>query len=116
LVLDSRNGWARGGDSGPAIIPGSPEKSVLFQAVNYEGRQMPPTGKLDLGSIARLREWIELGAPDPREGPEIGMRAIKAQARPQLASNFPLRLHERVRTAIWLPWTSRLTPSQPARR
>ena len=33
LRLDSRHGWMTGGDSGPAIVPGDPEKSRLFKAV-----------------------------------------------------------------------------------
>src|SRR5579872_2919915 len=46
LVLDSRSGWATGGDNGPAIVPGKPVESLLMQAVRYTDLQMPPKGKL----------------------------------------------------------------------
>src|SRR5262249_1866492 len=35
LLLDSREGWLKGGDSGPALVPFSPEKSLLIKAVRY---------------------------------------------------------------------------------
>jgi hypothetical protein len=69
LALDSRSGWEKGGDSGPAIVPGSPEKSRLIEAVRYGNPEleMPPKGKLPANEIALLEEWVKVGAPDPRE-------------------------------------------------
>src|SRR5262249_54260887 len=69
LHLDSREGWMKGGDSGPAIVPGAPEKSLLIEAVRYQSLEMPPQGKLPDPEIAVLEEWIKMGAPDPRTGP-----------------------------------------------
>src|SRR5262245_38466908 len=48
LALDSRGGWAKGGDSGPAIVPGKPDESPLIVAVRYKNAdlQMPPTDRL----------------------------------------------------------------------
>src|SRR3954470_11998011 len=48
LLLDSRAGLLKGGDSGPVVVAGEPEKSLLIQAVRYqtEQLQMPPSGKL----------------------------------------------------------------------
>ena len=48
LLLDSRQGWATGGDSGPAIVPGDVEGSLLLRAVSYEDGdlKMPPKYKL----------------------------------------------------------------------
>jgi hypothetical protein len=69
LHLDSREGWMQGGDSGPAIVPGVPEKSLLIEAVRYQSLEMPPQGKLPEPEIAVLEEWIKAGAPDPRTGP-----------------------------------------------
>jgi hypothetical protein len=68
LRLDSRQGWLTGGDSGPAIVPGKPEESNLFKAVEYEARdfKMPPKGKLPSQSIDAVARWIRLGASDPR--------------------------------------------------
>jgi len=70
LVLDSRDGVLKGGDTGPAIVPGDPEKSLLIKAVRYSDPdlQMPPKGgKLPDNTIADLVAWIKMGAPDPRE-------------------------------------------------
>ena len=68
LRLDSREAWMRGGDSGPAIVPGSPDESLLIRAVAYDDEhlQMPPKGKLDPRSIADLVRWVQRGAFDPR--------------------------------------------------
>lgn len=68
LRLDSREGWAIGGDSGPAIVPGQPGDSLLIQAVRYadEGTAMPPKGKIPAEEIAALTQWVQMGAPDPR--------------------------------------------------
>lgn len=69
LVLDSRAGWQAGGDSGPAVVPGSPEKSHLIEAVHYTNpdMEMPPKAKLPASVITVLEEWVKRGAPDPRE-------------------------------------------------
>ena len=71
LTLDTREGWEKGGDSGPPIVRGKPNESLLIQAVRYEedGPQMPPRekgGKLNESEIAALIEWVRRGAPDPR--------------------------------------------------
>ena len=69
LRLDSREGWRSGGESGPAIIPGEPDKSLLIKAVRYLDKdlQMPPKDqKLSEAQIADLVAWVKMGAPDPR--------------------------------------------------
>ena len=68
LVLDSRQGWFLGGDSGPAIIPGSPESSLIVRAVSYEDSnlKMPPKYRLSEEERSILTEWVKSGAPDPR--------------------------------------------------
>jgi mono/diheme cytochrome c family protein len=71
FMLDTRDGLRQGGDSGPAIVPGHPEKSLLIKAVSYTGKdlQMPPNDqKLADEQIENLRAWIKMGAPDPRAG------------------------------------------------
>ena len=71
LLLDSRNGMRKGGDSGAAIVPGKPDESLLIKAVRYtdDSLKMPPKGKLPAVAIADLEEWIKRGAPDPRDKP-----------------------------------------------
>jgi mono/diheme cytochrome c family protein len=69
LVVDSLDALLAGGDSGPAIVAGQPEKSLLIEAVRYanEDLQMPPKNKkLSEPQIAALTEWIRLGAPWPK--------------------------------------------------
>jgi hypothetical protein len=65
LRLDSRSGLLRGGDTGPALVPGRPEQSRLIQAVRYldVDLRMPPKGKLPAAAVADLTAWIEMGAP-----------------------------------------------------
>lgn len=70
LVLDSRPGWQRGGDSGDAIKPGDPAKSLLLRTMRYEieDLHMPKNGaKLDEQTLADFEHWIRDGAPDPRD-------------------------------------------------
>lgn len=66
LRLDHREGVLQGGDSGPAIVAGNPEASLLMQAVRYQSMEMPPAGRLPERQIELLAEWIRRGAPDPR--------------------------------------------------
>ena len=66
LMLDSRRGWQSGGESGPPIVPGEPEASLILAALRYESFEMPPKGKLPGTVIADFEKWIEMGAPDPR--------------------------------------------------
>lgn len=68
LALDSRSGWVRGGDQGPAIVPGAPEESLLIEAISYTNPelQMPPEGAIPAEELAHLVDWVRRGAPDPR--------------------------------------------------
>jgi hypothetical protein len=68
LALDTRAAWETGGDSGPAIVPGNPDASLLVDAVRYESYEMPPKGKLSDSEIAIFEKWVRMGAPDPRDG------------------------------------------------
>ncbi|MBL9131181.1 MAG: PSD1 domain-containing protein [Verrucomicrobiaceae bacterium] len=69
LTLDSREGILKGGDNGPALIAGDPEKSRLIESVRYKNQdmQMPPKGALPSSEVRLLEEWVQMGAPDPRE-------------------------------------------------
>ena len=64
LRLDSGAAILLGGHSGPSLIPGNPEESLIIQAVRYEdeGLQMPPTGRLSDEAIADLTEWVADGS------------------------------------------------------
>ena len=71
LLLDSRDGWKLGGDSGPAIHPGDPLTSLLMERIQSDSPQtrMPPSNSgpaLTAQQVADLTEWIRRGAYDPR--------------------------------------------------
>jgi hypothetical protein len=67
LLLDSRDGLRKGGDTGPAVVPGKPAESLLIQGLKYAGNtRMPPAGKLPDPVIADFEAWVRMGAPDPR--------------------------------------------------
>ena len=88
LALDTRDALLKGGATGPALIAGDPDKSLLIQAVRYtdEDLQVLPLqdgqgGKLPPEKIAALEEWIRRGAPDPRTGPVTPIALDMARAR-----------------------------------
>jgi hypothetical protein len=77
LRLDSREAVLAGGDSGPALVPGHEEESLIIQAISYSDPdfQMPPKNRLPEREAAALREWVRRGAPDPRAGTNGTVRA-----------------------------------------
>jgi cytochrome c553 len=91
LRLDDRNGALRGGQSGAAIVPGDPEKSLLLLRVSHQDpkRRMPKEGEaLSGGQIADLTAWIKDGAAWPVE--KLPARLGHAEA-----------VYERIRTHHW---------------
>jgi hypothetical protein len=80
FLLDSREGLLKGGNSGPAVVPGHPERSLLVKAIrgSDDDMRMPPKGEL-LASheVADFEAWIRRGAPDPRR-PDTKAVAAKA--------------------------------------
>jgi mono/diheme cytochrome c family protein len=67
LRLDSLDAMLKGGGSGPAIVPGDPDKSLLIQAVRQTGGLKMPMGapKLSADTISTLEQWVKMGAPWP---------------------------------------------------
>ena len=68
--VDSRAAMVKGGDSGPGVVPGNLDESLLMAAVRYEGPEMPPKGKLPAKQVEALAQWIKMGAPWPGGDPE----------------------------------------------
>jgi hypothetical protein len=69
LLLDTREGMLKGGESGkPAIVPGDAEASLLIEAIRYQNEdlQMPPKTRLTGQQVANFIHWINAGAADPR--------------------------------------------------
>lgn len=81
LLLDSTAAIRKGGESGPAVVPGKPGESLLIEAINYDGYEMPPRSKLPAGEIEILTKWVRLGAPLPGTS-----KAMAGKPRP-----FPLQ-------------------------
>jgi len=73
LLLDTRAGVRRGGESGEIVTPGEPAKSLLIQALKYsiDAPAMPPRKQLSAEVIADFEQWIKLGVPDPRDGKSV---------------------------------------------
>ncbi|MGH7201345.1 MAG: DUF1549 domain-containing protein, partial [Planctomycetaceae bacterium] len=137
LRLDDRDGLLKGGDSGPPIVPGKPDESLLIEALRYDSLAMPPDGQLSKTVIADFVKWIELGAPNPREPAvvetppsEIDIaqgrqwwsfqppRRSEAPSNPQSALRTP---HSKLRTPLDAFIVARLeekglSPSPPADR
>jgi len=92
LLLDSRDGARRGGDTGPAVVPGDVDKSLLIETLGYESSiQMPPDGKLPEAIVTDFVKWIKIGAPDPRDGTAtVPKKEIDIEAGRQLWSFQPL--------------------------
>ena len=71
LLLDSRSAIRKGGEQGPAVVPGKPEQSLLLVAIGYQNEdlQMPPDRALPEHTVRAFRDWVAAGAWDPRETP-----------------------------------------------
>jgi mono/diheme cytochrome c family protein len=68
LRLDSRQGLLKGGDTGPALVAGQPDNSLLIKAIRRAGDlKMPPKDKdrLTPAQVDALSAWVRMGAPWP---------------------------------------------------
>lgn len=91
LSLDTREAIRSEGDSGHAVVPGDIEASVLMEAIRYESVEMPPKEQLSESVIADFAKWIEMGAPDPREGPSLIKREINFEEAKEHWSYQPIQ-------------------------
>lgn len=78
LRLDSLVGMRKGGEQGPALVPGDVEGSLLIQAVRYkdEALRMPPKGKLPDATIASLEQWVKGGAVGPHAVADLSSNPV----------------------------------------
>jgi Protein of unknown function (DUF1549)/Protein of unknown function (DUF1553)/Planctomycete cytochrome C len=100
LRLDSAEGLAKGGDHGPTIVPGDPDKSLLITAIRQTNQnlKMPEGGRLTDGEIADFEAWVRAGAVWPKEAAGAAAAAkanpqkyVIADAQRQLWSLLPLK-------------------------
>jgi mono/diheme cytochrome c family protein len=78
LRVTSLQDLLRGGSSGPAIVPGDPDNSLLVRVVRHEieDLEMPQDGeRLSARDIEGLAEWIRMDAPWPEDAPAITLAA-----------------------------------------
>src|SRR5262249_44523116 len=78
LVVTSREALVKGGDRGPAIVPGDAEGSLLVQAIRrkHEDVKMPPKRRLSAGVVSDLAQWVSDGA----RWPDVGFRGPASHA------------------------------------
>ncbi len=87
LEMVSRAAFLRGGQSGPAVEPGAPERSLLIRAVRYgdDSLRMPPTERLSAEQVAVLTKWVDDGAVWPESDsatpPAAGGRIVTTDQR-----------------------------------
>ncbi len=80
LLLDTKVRMEIGGNSGPAVVAGDLEESLVWNAINHEDFVMPPRKKLADREIADFKAWIEMGAPDPRKSKVEKIKASVTEA------------------------------------
>ena len=104
LRVDDRAGLIAGGNSGPAVVPGHPEQSLLLQRVRSADpkRRMPrESGPLTDAEVADLTTWIKDGVAWPSE--EFPARL-----------GHPAAVYERLRAKHWA-WQPLTDPQVPKR-
>lgn len=104
LLLDTREGSRAGGDTGPAVVPKDPARSLLIAALRHQGGlEMPPTGKLPDAVVADFIQWIETGAADPRDGSTAKSAGIDWEAAKRHWAYQPPQRHSppAVKNAAW---------------
>jgi len=83
LFVDSPEGMLKGGDTGPSVAAGLPDKSLLIKAIRYtdEELKMPPKGRLPADVVADFEAWVKRGAPAPKsKGPAAAKKEINIEA------------------------------------
>jgi hypothetical protein len=68
FLLHNRESLVKGGPSGKAIVPGNVADSLLISAIKHVDFEMPPKKRLPDAVVKDFERWIEMGAPDPRDG------------------------------------------------
>ncbi len=63
LLLNSREAMLEGGDTGPAVISGQADQSLLIETLAADADpHMPPKGQLSARQIALFEQWVNQGA------------------------------------------------------
>ncbi len=103
LRVDSLDSLLKGGDSGPAIVPGDSSESLLVQAIRHEKElAMPPDEKLPELEIAGLQQWIDEGAVWPADTAHMNTSAIAEAAKTHWAFQPPIRVEPPNEKDAWV--------------
>jgi Protein of unknown function (DUF1553)/Protein of unknown function (DUF1549)/Planctomycete cytochrome C len=127
LRVDSRQSLLKGGNSGPAILPGNPDESLLIRAVRHthDRLKMPPAGKLSPQQIEDLAAWVQSGAywPEKSEVPQKTDKFVITPERRAFWSFQPLQVPKLPKTGSPVDYLVRkkldevgLKPNPPADR
>ncbi|HEY7118997.1 MAG TPA: PSD1 and planctomycete cytochrome C domain-containing protein [Tepidisphaeraceae bacterium] len=111
LLLDNRDGALKGGETGPAVVPGTPGQSLLIKAIQWTDKdlQMPPKEQLPPEVVADFVTWVRAGAPwtgAPQNGATVA--TTQASATPNYAANY-----DHLRKELW-SWQPIANPDPPA--
>ncbi|GAB4151965.1 MAG: PSD1 and planctomycete cytochrome C domain-containing protein [Planctomycetaceae bacterium] len=106
LLLDTREGTRKGGETGHAVVPGNVKESLLIAAIQHTGdvSEMPPKQKLPDDVIADFVRWVKMGAPDPRvKKSSLVKRKINFAEARKFWAFVPPKLHDipKVKQATW---------------
>jgi len=133
LRLDSREFAIKGGDTGPALVPGKSKESLLISAIQYgDLYQMPPKSRLPEQTVKVLIDWVDRGSPWPAGEATATHAARDFDLEKRAAEHWVWKLPQtsripRVRAKQWPQQSldyyllnhlenNRLVPSQPADR
>ena len=120
LRVDSRWALLEGGDSGPAIVPGQPDASLLVQSISRSHGKLstPPHKPLGKQEVADFRRWIQEGAVWPelskrQDGqPHWAFEPRKTNELPKAISGWSDHPIDRLVAEVWR--RHNLKPVQPA--
>lgn len=104
LLLDTRAGLMSGGDSGPVVVAGKPDESLLWKSLRHtEKLKMPPKAPLSGQVVADFEKWIAMGAPDPRTGGGVAYKRMTPEEAKTFWSFVPVRnpAAPKVANAAW---------------
>ena len=107
LRVDSREALLKGGASGPALVPGDPDKSSLIVAVRQTGDlKMPKGGKLKPDEVNDLAAWVKAGAFWPESKTPVVSKSGEYKITPEQRAFWsfqPLKTVEvpKVKDAKW---------------
>ena len=113
LDLSTREGMLKGGEKGPAVVPGNAEASPLYRRVaglQTPAMPMAPVPALNAQEVALLKDWINQGA----KWPSAAASVPAATPAPAASAAYPGGYTPREITAQDRQWWAFQKPAHPA--